>query len=457
MDRRTMSANQQQLGWMWALGLVLTGVSSAAAGTTVYWTEPGGIWRADTAVGNPAKVANLFESRGIATTDAHLIWTDMVPRVPIVPTGEVRIAAPNGENPQYLAEMQPSPAGVDVDLSQERVYWSDLELNSIQYVGIQGGASPVKILAAQQEISRIHDLVVDAPAGHLYFGFVNPLIDSLYPGLIARINLDGSDLQFLASGLLEPHGLALASDDQLLFFTDGILGGGGAVKRLDLSSGEVQPIVTDLSQPRGLAVDPVAKQLYWADQNKNRIRRSSFAGDSVVDVLQDLNAPELVSLVVTPLPGDFNSDGVLDAADLDEMAVGMVAGDVRYDLNGDGSTQFDDRLIWVRDLKRTWMGDANLDGEFNSADLVAVFVAGKYETGTLATWAEGDWNGDTRFDSSDFVSSLQWDAGYELGPRPALAHVPEPASAVLLLVALCGLCGNRLPRTSIARARTAAA
>ena len=34
-------------------------------------------------------------------------------------------------------------------------------------------------------------------------------------------------------------------------------------------------------------------------------------------------------------------------------------------------------MIWVNDLKNTWIGDANLDLEFNSGDMVQVFVAGQ--------------------------------------------------------------------------------
>ena len=45
-----------------------------------------------------------------------------------------------------------------------------------------------------------------------------------------------------------------------------------------------------------------------------------------------------------------------------------------------------------------------------------VFQAGKYELNTPATWAEGDWNFDGRFDSGDLVAAFQ-DGGYEAGPR----------------------------------------
>ena len=35
--------------------------------------------------------------------------------------------------------------------------------------------------------------------------------------------------------------------------------------------------------------------------------------------------------------------------------------------------------MWLHDLKKTWVGDADLNGLFNSADFVLAFQAGKYE------------------------------------------------------------------------------
>jgi hypothetical protein len=105
----------------------------------------------------------------------------------------------------------------------------------------------------------------------------------------------------------------------------------------------------------------------------------------------------------------------------------------------DGSLTGDVRVAYVHDVLGTWMGDSNLDGEFNSADFVNVFQAGEYEDGVAmnSSWATGDWNGDMEFDSSDFVAAFQ-DGGYEIGPRPApAAAVPEPTGILLLS---CGVC-----------------
>ena len=110
-----------------------------------------------------------------------------------------------------------------------------------------------------------------------------------------------------------------------------------------------------------------------------------------------------------------------------------------FDLNQDDDVNQADRQIWVEQLKRTYFGDANLDGEFSSADLVTVFQQGEYEDAVTgnSTWADGDWNGDGEFSSADFVMAFQGN-GYEQGPRPNLHSVPEPNRLWLFaLVLLC--------------------
>ena len=136
-------------------------------------------------------------------------------------------------------------------------------------------------------------------------------------------------------------------------------------------------------------------------------------------------------------PGDYNADGAVDVADIDLQSAAMKDPNPdlgTFDENGDGEVNFDDRLIWVKTHRKTRVGDANLDGEFSSGDLVSVFAAGKYETGDMASWAEGDWDGDMTFGSGDLVAAFS-DGGYEQGPLAARA-VPEPTSICLLSVAL---------------------
>ena len=138
------------------------------------------------------------------------------------------------------------------------------------------------------------------------------------------------------------------------------------------------------------------------------------------------------------LPGDFNGDGVLDATDIDDLTSQSAGGTnpAAYDLNADALVDAGDITVWAKDLFNSWIGDANLDGEFSSGDLVQVLAAGTYEAEVAAVWTSGDFNGDGRADSSDLVAALS-DGGYEIGPRAATAAVvPEPASAWLACVGL---------------------
>ena len=48
------------------------------------------------------------------------------------------------------------------------------------------------------------------------------------------------------------------------------------------------------------------------------------------------------------------------------------------DLNADGLVNSADRDIWANNLKGTFFGDATLDGEFDSGDLVAELRSGEY-------------------------------------------------------------------------------
>jgi hypothetical protein len=133
---------------------------------------------------------------------------------------------------------------------------------------------------------------------------------------------------------------------------------------------------------------------------------------------------------------DLDLNRSCDALDIDLLSQVMLAGsnDIRFDLNGDQLVNQGDRRVWVEDLMRTYFGDSNLDGEFNTRDLVAVFTTNQYEDGIEdnSTWSTGDWDGDRDFSTSDLVLAFVSD-GFERGPKPTVAAVPEPASLTQLV------------------------
>jgi hypothetical protein len=104
------------------------------------------------------------------------------------------------------------------------------------------------------------------------------------------------------------------------------------------------------------------------------------------------------------------------------------------DVNGDTVIDAEDHRRWVKDVKHTWYGDANLADEFNSCDMTQVIAASEYETGEQAGWADGDWDGSGLFDSSDMVTAFV-DVGYDKGTRTNVVAVPEPSGLLHLIMA----------------------
>jgi hypothetical protein len=135
--------------------------------------------------------------------------------------------------------------------------------------------------------------------------------------------------------------------------------------------------------------------------------------------------------------GDFNGNGVLDAPDIDDLSGQSAEGihPAAYDLNADALVDSADIEVWVRELFHSWMGDADLDGQFSSTDLVTVLASGSYEADIDSAWSTGDFNGDRRTNSTDLVVALA-DGGYEAGPRAAVAAVPEPSGVSIALLGL---------------------
>lgn len=156
-----------------------------------------------------------------------------------------------------------------------------------------------------------------------------------------------------------------------------------------------------------------------------------------------------LTLIISPA-GDFDADNDLNVSDVDLLLDRILPrhwpfhsfwlDEKMFDLNADGTVDTNDLHVWVKDLKHTSFGDANLDGEFNSADLVAVFSAGEYEDmiENNSSWADGDWDADGDFTSGDLVAAFA-DGGYEQGPRIAPNVVPEPASVLMVISGVLGV------------------
>ncbi len=183
----------------------------------------------------------------------------------------------------------------------------------------------------------------------------------------------------------------------------------GTVKN-DLDIGRVAGIV--VGSAGGLSVD----ELRW--------------GDTFEDVTPTILSP--------PVAGDFDGDRILTVADIDLLtsAVNMPAPSPTFDLNQDGKVDATDRMMWVKDLKNTWFGDANLDRQVNAADLNALAL--NWRRTDADSWNQGEFTGDGIVNAADLNAlALNWRSGVDA--------VPEPAGFLLLAIGL-GLAVQRCRR-----------
>ncbi len=124
--------------------------------------------------------------------------------------------------------------------------------------------------------------------------------------------------------------------------------------------------------------------------------------------------------------GDFNGDGRVDVVDVDLLCAAHRINDARFDLTSDGSVDHRDVALLIQDLLGTNFGDADLDGTFDSGDLVRVFQAGEYEDDRdgNSTWSDGDWDCDGDFLTSDLVLALQA-GGFSAAATASLRRPPR--------------------------------
>ncbi len=110
--------------------------------------------------------------------------------------------------------------------------------------------------------------------------------------------------------------------------------------------------------------------------------------------------------------GDFNGDSAVTADDIDVLQNAVHANtDVfYYDLDGNSSADAGDVNFLVQNVIGTFLGDAQLDGQVDAADLNQLGV--NWRRTNVVGWGQGDFTGDGRVDARDLnVIGVNWQSG----------------------------------------------
>ena len=212
---------------------------------------------------------------------------------------------------------------------------------------------------------------------------------------------------------------------------------------LNFRGGTIERRADALSDPRRVDIrmeDRSSLNVYaFAPQiSENRIQ-GTFRDGGMFDL--KASTGENTSIVLYDLAAvDYSADGAMDGSDID-----LLGNQIRnapdeitpFDLDESGALDFADAETMIHRYLGADFGDANLDGYFDSGDLVAVFKSGAYDKPIAAGWESGDWNLDSQFDSSDMI--LAFRTGKYLTtrglPPSAMSVVPETNGPLVFVLA----------------------
>jgi hypothetical protein len=127
------------------------------------------------------------------------------------------------------------------------------------------------------------------------------------------------------------------------------------------------------------------------------------------------------------LAGDFNNDYVVNATDIDLLSAAIKDASTdydTYDLTNDDKINSADMDMLVKNILKTYYGDADLNGSVGVSDLSV--LAAYYNTASGASWANGDFDGNGAVGVSD-LSILA--ANYNSGSASTISWAEAYAQA----------------------------
>ena len=258
-------------------------------------------------------------------------------------SGTINSANLDGTSATTLASILSVPMGIAVDATGNNLYWTNAR-GRIQRANLDGSG----IQNVLQELSGPTDIVVSN--GFIYW--------TEGGNSIRRVNVSGQKIVGdVAANLGRVGGLAVGGGK--VYWTEQTGASGGSVNGANLDGTNLETLATLLSAPMGISVDTAGSKLYWTNA-RGRVQCANLNGSGITNVVEGLGSPgEIVisnsiseTLAGAPLtppvsyaPYDVNKDGAVDNTDAGLVIDALGTRNARYDVNGDGTANFLDVVL----------------------------------------------------------------------------------------------------------------
>ena len=234
----------------------------------------------------PDLIRNLDSPRAVAVDAAggKVYWTE---------ESRIRRANLNGTNIQLVREFTSTVNGLAIDAHNNKLYLAN-SVGKVQRLNLDGtGFQPDLITNLDSPTS----VAIDAAGDKVYW---------TENGRIRRANLNGTNVQNVATGLGSPVSIVLSAAPVEVLISQSQRAPiywhtqAGTLQRLTAAS--VQGIVPAAQNATGIAVDARAGKVYWVERTSSstgRIRRANLNGSNVQLVKELTSVPRGLAIDVS--------------------------------------------------------------------------------------------------------------------------------------------------------------
>ena len=257
--------------------------------------------------------------------------------------GTINSANLDGTSVTELTSILSVPMGIAVDATGSKLYWTNAR-GRIQSANLDGSG----IQNVVQDLSAPTDIVLSD--GYIYW--------TEGDNSVRRVSMSGEKIvQDIAANLGSVGGLAVGGGK--VYWTEQTGASGGSVNGANLDGTNLETLATLLSAPMGISVDTTGSKLYWTNA-RGRVQRANLNGSGIQNVVEGLGGPGKIvisnsiseTLTGAPLtppvsyaPYDVNKDGRVDNTDAGLVIDALGTRNARYDVNGDGTVDFLDVVL----------------------------------------------------------------------------------------------------------------
>lgn len=173
----------------------------------------------------------------------------------------IRCAQPDGSQLTDLFSNLGKPLGMALDAGNNRLYWTDGDVDRVVAVDLIDYANPSTLVQLPLG-SGIRGMAVAPSLGKIYW-----VAENLLPqARIQRANLDGSDVEDLPIQPGSFFDVAVDETNGALYWIEG-----PRIWRGNLDGTGAVAIITDADEPYYMALDRSAGRIYWTNFGNNTI------------------------------------------------------------------------------------------------------------------------------------------------------------------------------------------